>query len=105
MDGSCSTAAGALYRLGLALFDLETHERCLLGGDTWFLAPEEPYEREGDVDDVVFPCGYTLAPDGAALSLYYGGADTCAALATGSVRELLHWLERNGQPREASAES
>ncbi|HET9979809.1 MAG TPA: hypothetical protein VFQ32_05160, partial [Ktedonobacterales bacterium] len=34
------TASGALYRLGLALFDLEQPERCLLRGDEWVFAPE-----------------------------------------------------------------
>jgi len=92
------TAAGALYRLGLALFDLQTPERCLLRGESWIFGPEEPYERYGDVDNVVFPCGYTIAPDGDTLNLYYGGADTCIALATGSIQALLDWLKRNGKP-------
>jgi predicted GH43/DUF377 family glycosyl hydrolase len=92
------TAAGCLYRLGLALFDLKTPERCLRRGDSWIFSPETPYERYGDVDNVVFPCGYTIAPDGDTLNLYYGGADSCIALATGSVRALLSWLQSNGQP-------
>jgi predicted GH43/DUF377 family glycosyl hydrolase len=92
------TAGGSLYRLGLALFDLETPEHCLLRGDSWVFGPEEPYERYGDVDNVVFPCGYTIRPDGDTLYLYYGGADTCIALATGSIKALLDWLEHNGKP-------
>ncbi len=97
------TAAGALYRLGLALFDLQDPTLCLKRGDSWIFGPEDPYERRGDVDNVVFPCGYTLAPDGDTLSLYYGAADTCMALATGSVRALLEWLEQhNGEPAAAS---
>jgi predicted GH43/DUF377 family glycosyl hydrolase len=50
------------------------------------------------VDDVVFPCGYTIAPDGDTLNLYYGAADSCTALATGSIRTLLRWLEEHGKP-------
>jgi predicted GH43/DUF377 family glycosyl hydrolase len=92
------TAAGALYRLGLALFDLETPERCISRGDSWIFGPEEPYERYGDVDNVVFPCGYTIGDDGDTIHLYYGGADTSMALATGSVKGLLDWLKRNGKP-------
>lgn len=87
------TAAGCLYRLGLALFDLHTPERCLRRGDEWVFGPEETYETRGDVDNVVFPCGYTLAPDGDTLNLYYGGADSSIALATASVRALLEWLK------------
>jgi predicted GH43/DUF377 family glycosyl hydrolase len=45
---------------------------------------------------VTFPCGYTLAADGDTLHLYYGAADTSMAMATGSVRKILGWLERHG---------
>jgi predicted GH43/DUF377 family glycosyl hydrolase len=89
------TAAGAIYRLGLALFDLHTPELCLKRGDEWFFGPEESYELQGDVGSVVFPCGYTLAPDGDTIHLYYGAADTSIALATGSVGEMLDWLEQH----------
>ena len=96
--GVRKTAAGCLYRLGVALFNLETPERCLRRGDSWIFGPEESYERYGDVDNVVFPCGYTVLPDGDTIHLYYGGADSCIALATGSIRALLDWLEVDGKP-------
>ncbi len=102
--GVRQTASGSLYRLGLALFDLQTPERCLLRGDSWIFGPEEPYERFGDVNNVVFPCGYTIAPDGDTIHLYYGGADTCIALATGSLQQLLDWLDRHGRPSDATEE-
>lgn len=92
------TGAGCIYRLGLALLDLQTPETCILRGETWVFGPEEDYEREGDVGNVVFPCGYTIGNDGDTINLYYGGADTCIALATGSIHELLNWLEQNGKP-------
>jgi len=96
--GVRQTAAGAIYRLGLALFELERPHVCLARGDSWVFGPEASYERHGDVDDVTFPCGYTLDADGDTLQLYYGAADTSIALATGSVRELLAWLARNETP-------
>lgn len=92
------TASGALYRLGLALFDLDDPERCLLRGDSWMFGPETPYEKNGDVSNVAFPCGYTIQDDGDTIRIYYGAADTCIALATGSVRELLQWLDDHGSP-------
>ena len=95
--GVRQTAGGCLYRLGLALFDLKSPEECLRRGDQWVFGPETPYERRGDVDNVVFPCGYTVGADGDTLYLYYGAADTCIALATGSIRMLLEWLEEYGQ--------
>ncbi|HUP65085.1 MAG TPA: glycosidase [Thermoanaerobaculia bacterium] len=89
-------ASGSLYRLGVALFDLERPEHLLLRGDEWVFGPEEPYETRGDVANVTFPCGYTIGPDGDTLNLYYGAADTCIALATGSIREILTWLDEHG---------
>jgi len=96
--GVRQTAAGCLYRLGLALFDLQTPEHCRLRSADWIFRPEEPYELQGDVANVVFPCGYTLASDGDTLNLYYGAADTCIAVATASIRAMLEWLERHGKP-------
>ena len=90
------TPGGCLYRLGLALFDLKTPERCLLRGDSWVFGPEEPYEREGDVDNVVFPCGLTVGPDGDSINMYYGAADSSIALATGSISAILEWLHVHG---------
>jgi predicted GH43/DUF377 family glycosyl hydrolase len=93
--GVRQTASGSIYRLGLALFDLERPEICLRRGDSWMFGPETPYERGGDVSDVVFPCGQTIGADRDTINLYYGAADSCMALATGSIRCLLAWLERN----------
>ena len=92
--GVKTNAAGSIYRLALAMFDLNAPEICLKRSQEWIFGPEEPYERHGDVDNVVFPCGYTIASDGDTIHLYYGAADTSIALATGSIRALLDWLER-----------
>src|SRR5438046_1715128 len=93
--GVRQTASGSLYRLGLALFDLDDSGRCLKRSSSWIFGVEENYELRGDVDNVVFPCGYALAPNSDTLHLYYGAADTSIALATGSVRALLEWLEQD----------
>ncbi len=97
--GVKQNAAGCIYRLGLALFDLNNPERCLKRGDEWVFGPAEPYEQHGDVGKVVFPCGYTLGADGDTLRIYYGAADTSIAMATASIRAMLQWLgERNAIP-------
>jgi predicted GH43/DUF377 family glycosyl hydrolase len=89
------TASGSIYRLGLALFDLDQPEICRQRGDKWIFGAEAPYERVGDVHDVVFPCGQTIGADGDSINLYYGAADSSIALATTSIRCLLTWLEAN----------
>lgn len=87
------TPAGCLYRLGLALLDLEDPTRVIRRGDEWVFGPDEPYERVGDVEGVVFPCGVTHDQQTGELRLYYGAADTSIALATANVGELLDWLK------------
>ena len=94
------TASGAIYRLGLALFDAQHPDQCLLRGDEWIFGPEAPYECSGDVGNVAFPCGTTLATDGDTLLVYYGAADTSIALASGSITEMLAWLDAHGRPPE-----
>ncbi|MCZ6892011.1 MAG: glycosidase [Chloroflexi bacterium] len=94
------TASGRIYRLGLALFDLEDPTKALLRGDSWVFGPSATYEREGDVPNVVFPCGYTIDDDGDTLNIYYGVADTAIAMAHASITDILHWLKRHGRPVE-----
>jgi predicted GH43/DUF377 family glycosyl hydrolase len=98
--GVRQTASGSIYRLGLALFDLEQPEICLQRGDSWVFGPGAWYERGGDVKDVVFPCGQTIGSDGDTINLYYGAADSSIALATGSIRQMLSWLDANSSSAE-----
>ncbi|HEU6443801.1 MAG TPA: hypothetical protein VFL61_01955 [Gaiellaceae bacterium] len=93
--GVRQTAAGAIYRLGLALLDRERPDRVLARSREWVFGPDAPYERSGDVDQVVFPCGWVLLEDGDTLRLYYGAADTSVCVATASLSALLAWLARH----------
>jgi len=83
---------GPIYRVGLALLDRDNPERLLRRAPTWVLAPAEPYERQGDAPNVVFPCGLTHDPGSGELRLYYGAADTAVALARAHLGELLDYL-------------
>ncbi len=90
--GVRATVSGDLYRVGLALLDLDDPTRVIRRAAPWVLSPQAPYERVGDVPNVVFPCGHTLDPDTGDLRLYYGAADTSVAVATTSTAALLDWL-------------
>jgi predicted GH43/DUF377 family glycosyl hydrolase len=92
------TVGGCLYRLGLALLDLEDPRRVLRRTDEWVFAPEMPYERHGDVNGVVFPCGWILDKATGLIRLYYGGADSCLALATAQLSDLLNHLRNCPAP-------
>jgi beta-1,2-mannobiose phosphorylase / 1,2-beta-oligomannan phosphorylase len=99
--GVKQTASGSIYRIGLSLFDSLKPYVCLLRGDSWIFGPEAPYERTGDVHDVVFPCGHTVSSDGDTINIYYGAADSCIALAQASVRGLLQRLDDSGKAGDA----
>ncbi len=90
--GITKTASGSIYRVGLALLDLEHPERLLARTREWVFGPEAPYERTGDVDNVVFPCGWLLDDDGNTIRMYYGAADTSICLATASLAAVLERL-------------
>lgn len=85
--GVKETCFGSIYRQGLALLDLNDPSRVLGRTGSWVFAPVEPYERSGDVGNVVFSCGW-ICVDGQ-VRMYYGGADTCIALASAPLSEVL----------------
>jgi predicted GH43/DUF377 family glycosyl hydrolase len=98
--GVRQTPSGCIYRLGLALMDLEDPSLCIRRGNTWVFGPETTYEHQGDVNNVVFPCGFTIGDDGDTINIYYGAADNSIALATGSIKMLLDWLREDSSNSE-----
>jgi predicted GH43/DUF377 family glycosyl hydrolase len=92
--GVKETVAGAIYRVGLALVDRDEPTHVLGRSSDWVLGPFEPYERGGDVPNVVFPCGLVHDQGSDQVRLYYGAADTSICLATAGIDELLTAIER-----------
>ena len=86
------TSAGGIYRVGLALLDLEEPWRVLRRSDEWVLGPRAPYERIGDVNDVVFPTGAIIHKETNQFNLYYGAADCTVAVATTDLSDLLDYV-------------
>jgi predicted GH43/DUF377 family glycosyl hydrolase len=86
--GVKATAAGSLYRAGLALLDLDHPATVLARSDEWVFGPEAVYERTGDVPGVVFPTGW-IADDDGNVRMYYGAADTCVAVASARIDDLV----------------
>jgi beta-1,2-mannobiose phosphorylase / 1,2-beta-oligomannan phosphorylase len=76
-----------VYRLGVALLDRDDPSQVLNRPTTPILEPTEPWEREGEVPNVVFTCG--TAERGDDYYVYYGGADRVVGLATANKRALL----------------
>jgi predicted GH43/DUF377 family glycosyl hydrolase len=80
--------AAPLYRIGVVLLDLE--KPWIVKGRTKepILSPEREYERTGDVNNVVFSCGWIEEPDGR-VKIYYSGADANICLAETTIDYLL----------------
>jgi predicted GH43/DUF377 family glycosyl hydrolase len=87
--GVKDTVAGEVYRVGMALLDLDEPTRVLRRSPTWILAPLADYERTGDVPNVVFPSGLLHDEASDEIRLYYGAADSSICLATARLRDLI----------------
>ena len=98
--GVRQTSPKISYRLGLALLDLEDPRKVLHRSEGYVFGPIEPYERSGDVNDVVFPCGWVVV-DGE-LRIYYGGADTSVSTARAKLDDILEYIR--GCPEEQGSE-
>jgi len=93
--GVRDTVAGALYRAGLVLLDLNNPAVVLARSAEWVLGPTERYELTGQVPGVVFPCGLTQTKTGE-LRLYYGAAQTGIAMATARLDAILTFMATQG---------
>jgi beta-1,4-mannooligosaccharide/beta-1,4-mannosyl-N-acetylglucosamine phosphorylase len=87
--GVLTSCNGFVYSLGAALLDLEQPWRVVARGSRYLLSPREPYERVGDVPNVIFPCAALVDHPSDRLTVYYGAADTVVCLAHGRLSEVL----------------
>jgi predicted GH43/DUF377 family glycosyl hydrolase len=87
--GVKETVGGDLYRVGLALLDLDEPTRVLRRLPMWILGPVATYERTGDVPNVVFPCGLLHDEITDEVRLYYGAADSSICVATSRLADLV----------------
>ncbi len=83
-----------VYRAGAALLDLEQPWKVIARTPQPILEPEEEYEREGDVPNVVFPEGAMVIGD--ELVVFYGGADKVCCAASARLDELVNYLMTQG---------
>jgi predicted GH43/DUF377 family glycosyl hydrolase len=88
--GVFTTMAGAVYRLGVALHDLQDPSHVIGVSDNWILQPEAPWEISGYVPNVVFTCG-TIPEEDGTLKIYWGGADTVMCVGTANIKELIEF--------------
>ncbi|MBZ1348159.1 MAG: hypothetical protein KYQ20_00045 [Candidatus Nealsonbacteria bacterium] len=78
------------YRLGAMLLDLKDPSRVLCRPNNFILEPQQDYEKQGVVPNVVFTNGAIIIKD--QLFIYYGAADNVIGLATVNLNEFLKEL-------------
>lgn len=88
IHGVYRPAGGTYYYVGAMLLDLDEPWRVIGRTNSYILAPEEPYERHGNCDNTVFPCGAIADYEKDQVRLYYGACDNYICLAQGSLSEL-----------------
>mgnify|MGYP001411954220 CR=1 FL=1 len=89
IHGVQPSCAGLRYSIGATLLDLEDPSKVIGQANGPLLTPDTPYEFMGRTPNVVFPCGAIADYELDRLRVYYGGADTCIGLATGSISEIV----------------
>ena len=86
--GVFETMSGVVYRLGVALHDLNDPSIVLGVSDEWILQPEAPWEITGYVPNVVFTCGAVPDSDGT-VKIYWGGADSVMCVGSAKINDLV----------------
>lgn len=95
--GVFPTMDGSVYRLGVALHDLEDPSRVIAVADEFILQPEAPWELVGYVHNVVFTCGAVPEEDGT-VKIYWGGADTVMCVGTARIDDLVDLCLESSRP-------
>ncbi len=76
-----------VYRLGSFLLDRDDPSRVLARAEGFLIEPQEPWEKKGDVPNVIFSTANPVV--NGKVYVYYGGADRVIGLATCSLNDLL----------------
>jgi len=85
------------YNVRVALLDKKDPTKILYRTHDPLFEPRTPYEREGIVSNVVFPCGAVVIKN--QLFVYYGGADKVVGVASIDIDFLIEGLVREAQER------
>lgn len=93
--GVWTSCNGFLYYAGGALLDIEKPWKVIARTKKYLLGPTMPYERVGDVPNVVFPSAMVYLQEVGKVRIYYGCADTCVSMAEADLVELLAFIKDN----------
>jgi predicted GH43/DUF377 family glycosyl hydrolase len=81
----------SVYRVGAVLLQLKDPTILLARSTDAIFEPETDYEKNGQVNEVVFPCG--AVNRGGTIYLYYGGGDSVVGVATAKLDRILKAMD------------
>lgn len=81
VEGTSETDPDRRYHAGVLMLDLDDPSKILYRSPRPVLSPESAEETTGVVNNVVFPCGAIVSPNGQ-IEVYYGMGDRAIGLAT-----------------------
>lgn len=86
---------GNIYSVGAVLLDLKNPEKILARSPTNkpLIPPTKSYEKNGFMNNVIFPTGAVIDLNGKDLLIYSGGADRVISVKKISIRDILNSME------------
>ena len=92
---------GKIYRAGAVLLDKKDPTKLIGRLKNPIFSPEEAWEKEGNINQVVFPTGAAVFDK--MLYIYYGAADQRIAAVSINIDELVDELEKNGKSNKSNS--
>lgn len=81
------------YRFGAILTELKNPENIIARTEDPIFEPVMDYEKEGNVNNVVFSCGNVIINE--TVFVYYGGADKVLGVATTSLKKIMKEIKKS----------
>ena len=91
--GVLESCNGFVYSFSACILDIDEPWKVKYRCAEYLLSPQTLYECVGDVPNVVFPCATLADKDSGRIAIYYGGADTCVALAFTTVDDIVRYVK------------
>lgn len=99
--GVSGTCNGFVYSMGGAILDLENPSIVKYRCENFLLTPQEWYEEQGFVPNVVFPCAALTDKESGKIAIYYGAADSYVGLAFTYADEIVDYIKKNSVVNES----
>lgn len=102
--GVTGTCNGYVYSMGVSVLDIDEPSRVKYRSENFVLTPEEWYEENGFVNNVIFPCATIHDAESGRIAIYYGAADTYVGVAYTTVEEIITYAKETHENIEYDQE-